>query len=469
MRHSPVYRDKLLVIGAGPVGLGMAKALKQQGIAYDQVEASPAIGGNWYNGVFKTTHIISSKKVTEFTDYPMPADYPDFPSAGQVLAYLESYARAFGLLDRIELSRKVVRAEPLPDHAWKVTFEGGETRTYKGVVVCNGHHWHKKMPSYPGTFTGTLMHSKDYTDASLLEGKRALVIGGGNSGCDITCDGGRVGASCDWSLRSGYWFLPKIAFGRPLMELPLWKLPVFLQKPLLKIVVRLVIGDYRRYGLQWPDHKLFERHPTYGSDALALVRQGRVRVRPAIARLDGKTVHFVDGSSGEFDIIVAATGFYNSFPFLPPGLVEVKNDTPQIYGNAFPAGVRNLYIIGAFQPRGGFGQLITPAAALYARLIQMQDELEQPIGTILERFVESAPENLYIDPAGALRDIWLSNRTMPLLKPMSRWITWRQRKAAAREAAAGVATPGASEPTSAAPAPHADNGRPAPAPQKSAA
>lgn len=463
-----MYRDKLLVIGAGPVGLAMAKALKAQGIAYGQVDANPAIGGNWYDGVFKTTHIISSKKVTAFADYPMPADYPDFPSAGQILAYLNSYARDHGLLERIELSRTVVRAEPEPDQSWKVTFEGGEARTYKGVVVCNGHHWDRKMPSYPGTFTGTLMHSKEYTEASLLDGKRVLVIGGGNSGCDITCDGGRVGASCDWSLRSGYWFLPKIAFGRPLMELPIWKLPVFMQKPLLKAVIRLAIGDYRRYGLQWPDHKLFERHPTYGSDALALVRQGRVRVRPGIARLDGKAVHFVDGSSGEFDIIVAATGFHNSFPFLPPGLFEIKNDTPQIYGNAFPSGVRNLYIIGAFQPRGGFGALITPAAALYARLIQMQDELEQPIGTILEWFVESAPENQYIDPAGALRDIWLSHRTMRLLKPMSRWITWRLGRKAEREAAARATRSGSSPPATEVAA-NGDVARQAPGARKSAA
>ena len=69
---------KHLVIGAGPVGLAMAKALKDNGIPYDQVDAAAALGGNWHHGVYATAHIISSRKTTEFADYPMPADYPDF-------------------------------------------------------------------------------------------------------------------------------------------------------------------------------------------------------------------------------------------------------------------------------------------------------------------------------------------------------------------------------------------------------
>ncbi len=59
--------QKQLIIGAGFVGLGMAQALKEAGILYDQVDASNDIGGNWYHGVYETAHIISSRKVTQFT------------------------------------------------------------------------------------------------------------------------------------------------------------------------------------------------------------------------------------------------------------------------------------------------------------------------------------------------------------------------------------------------------------------
>ena len=66
-------RDRMAVIGAGPVGLGIAKALKAHAIAYDQFEADDDVGGNWYHGVYSTAHIISSRKTTEFTD--MDADW----------------------------------------------------------------------------------------------------------------------------------------------------------------------------------------------------------------------------------------------------------------------------------------------------------------------------------------------------------------------------------------------------------
>ena len=88
-------REKMAIIGAGPVGLGMAKALKVYGIPYDQFEADDDLGGNWYHGVYSTTHTISSRNVTQFPEYPMPAHYPDYPSRDQVLAYLRDYVRSF--------------------------------------------------------------------------------------------------------------------------------------------------------------------------------------------------------------------------------------------------------------------------------------------------------------------------------------------------------------------------------------
>ena len=60
------------VIGAGPSGLAVAKALKDKGISYVQFDANEDLGGNWLNGVYESVHIISSKKTTEFSDYPMP-------------------------------------------------------------------------------------------------------------------------------------------------------------------------------------------------------------------------------------------------------------------------------------------------------------------------------------------------------------------------------------------------------------
>ncbi len=420
MRRPASRLDRLLIIGAGPVGLAMADALRRRGIAFDHVDAGDGVGGLWRHGVYQGVHIVSSKRSTGYTDYPMPEHYPDFPSSWQMLSYLESFAHDRGLADTIELRKTVVRAVPLADESWRVKFESGEQRVYKGVVVCNGHHWDKRLPDYPGRFTGTLMHSKDYQDPRQLRDKRVLVIGGGNSGCDVACESARVAASCDLSLRSGYWFLPKTAFGRPLTDLPIWNLPVFMQRLVLRALVSIFIGDYRRYGLQHPNHKLFERHPAFGTDLLNYLRQGRIKPRPDIARLAGNKVHFTDGSVGEYDLVVAATGFNNSIPFVPKELVPIENGIVQVYGGAFPEAVKNIYIVGWAQPRNGFGTLISPAAKLYADMIALQDEIELPIGYVLKWRGLKLPTTYLVDPGSTRRVIWLVGKILPLLRRRAR-------------------------------------------------
>ncbi len=59
-------------------------------------------------------------------------------------------------------------------------------RLYTSVLVANGHHWHAAWPELPGSFTGTLMHSHEYRTPKVMEGKRVMVIGAGNSG-ELAC------------------------------------------------------------------------------------------------------------------------------------------------------------------------------------------------------------------------------------------------------------------------------------------
>ena len=142
----PESREKMAIIGAGPVGLGMAGRSSSPAFPDDQFEADDGIGGNWYHGVYSTTQTISSRNVTQFSEYPMPAHYPDYPSRDQVLAYLRDYARHFALEGHIAFNTKVVMARPRPDQLWDVTLASGETRTYKGLVVSNGHDWSRRYP-----------------------------------------------------------------------------------------------------------------------------------------------------------------------------------------------------------------------------------------------------------------------------------------------------------------------------------
>lgn len=408
--------DKFLIIGAGPCGLGVAKALKEAGILYDQAEADAEVGGNWYHGVYETVHIISSRKTTEYADFPMPESYPDFPSRGQMNDYYKLYSDVFDLRKNIQFNTKIVTCRPLEEHIWEAVYESGERRIYKGVIVCSGHHWDKRFPNYPGDFSGEFIHSKDYKTPSQLAGKRVLVIGGGNSACDVVSEAARVGAEAHLSLRRGYWFLPKTMFGKPSAESPAIFLPVFLQRLILRVMLRVIIGKYENYGLPHPDHKLFEHHPTVSSEVLHYLKHGRVTPHKDVERFDGKTVYFTDGTKTEIDLIVCATGFYVSFPFLPEGLVPVKNgNIAQLYGGSMLPRYKNLYVFGTQQIRYGVGPLITPAAKLLAKFIKLQDEMTLPLGLVLKESGAKLPDTHLIDPIASLRQIKIANWLLPLL------------------------------------------------------
>ncbi len=409
-------RDLFLIIGAGPCGLSHAKALKDAEIEYEQVEADDEVGGNWYHGTYRTAHIISSKRTTEFTDFPMPADYPDFPSQRQMGDYYKLYADTFDLRRHIEFRTRVVAVRPRTDELWDVEFADGEQRIYKGVLVCNGHHWDKRFPKYPGEFTGEYIHSKDFKSPEQLAGKRVLVIGGGNSACDVVSEAARVSECAHLSLRRGYWMTPKTVFGKPSIESPLMQLPVFIQRALLRVLLRVVVGRYEDYGLPRPDHKIFEKHPTISTEIFHYLKHGRIKPRPDIERFDGQTVHFKDGTSDEYDMIVAATGFYLSFPFLPPGLVPMINEQlAALYGGCVLPDHKHLYIIGTQQVRYGIGPLLTPGSRLVAKMIKLQDEMELPIGLVLKESGYKLPETHLVDPIAALRRMRLANIFMPRL------------------------------------------------------
>jgi len=411
----------MALIGAGPVGLGMAKALLEHKIPYEQLEADDQLGGNWYHGVYDTVHIISSRKTTEYADYPMPADYPDFPSRAQMLAYLQDYAEKFQLCRHIQFNTKVVMALPLADGRWELELASGEKRVYKGLIVCNGHHWDRRFPKYPGTFEGAYMHSKDYRNPAQLSGRRVLVIGGGNSACDIVSEGARVGSSACISLRRGYWFLPKTLMGFPLVDLIKGWFPVWAQRIFLRAMLRMVVGKYSNYGLPKPEHKIFEAHPTINSELLYYIKQGAIRPKPDVARFEGKVVHFVDRSSEEFDVVVCATGYHVSFPFLPAGLVPVKGSAAQTYGGCVLPDYKNIYIIGTSQVRYGFGPLVTPGVDLIARMMLAQDQMELPIGLVLKESGVRPSRTHLVDPHAAIRTMKRGKRMLPLL-------IWKEKK-----------------------------------------
>lgn len=405
--------EKHLIIGAGFVGLGMAQALQAANIPYDQVDASDAIGGNWYHGVYPTAHIISSRKITQFSHFPMPDGYPDFPSAQQMRDYLRAFADHFDLYSHLELNQTVTYLRPVENNQWGVTFSTGEQRIYKGVLICNGHHWCKRFPQFKGTFKGNIIHSKDYKHPEQLQNQRVLVIGGGNSACDIAAEAARIGAKSVLSLRESVWFLPKSFAGVPVTDWIQWWMPEWLQRLLAHGMIRLTFGKHEQYGLPQPRYRLFEKHPTVNNEVPYYIKHGRIAPRPAVRQLDGWEVEFVDGHRETFDLIVCATGYEVAYPFLPIELQRVKGATVQCYGGAFLSDYKGLYYLGWGQARGGVGSLMSAYGPVFTRFLQLQDEIKIPIGLVLKEMGQQLPETHLADPQRVFRQLKFVNLVFP--------------------------------------------------------
>jgi cation diffusion facilitator CzcD-associated flavoprotein CzcO len=374
------------VIGAGSSGITAAKNLKEMSIPYDVYEREDDIGGNWYFGrqhssVYRSTHLISSKPLTEYIDFPMPREYPDYPSHEQVLAYFHAYVRHFDLERDIHFNTEVERVEPVDGGAlWDVTvYHQGERQTlrYRGVIICNGHNWHPKFPEYPGIFTGQKLHSSEYKTPDVLEGRRVLVVGAGNSGCDIAAESATHATRTFLSTRRGYYYMPKFFFGMPMDQVGERLLdlgvPLGIRRAIAGVTYRMAVGDLSRYGAKRPDHRLFETHPIVNSQLPYFMAHGDVINKPDIREYDGDDVVFVDGSRETIDLIIYATGFRIVFPFMDHALLNWRHDHPGLYLNVFHPTYDNLFVVGLIQPDSGQWGLEDRQAKAIARFIRCQE------------------------------------------------------------------------------------------------
>jgi cation diffusion facilitator CzcD-associated flavoprotein CzcO len=367
------------VIGAGAAGLAAARQLKAHSIPFEVIERERDVGGLWdaslpHSPVYQSTHLISSKPLTQFPDYPMPREYPDYPNHVQALQYLRAYAQSFGLYDHIRFGRSVERAERVERNDWKLTFGDGERQVYSGLIVAAGVHWVPNLPRVPGKFEGESMHSSRYKTPEILRDKRVLVVGAGNSGCDIAVEAGQHAARTFLSVRRGYHYIPKYAFGRPIDQVGeagvKLGLPLFVRRPLDQLLLKVIVGSPEQFGLPRPDHKLLESHPIVNAQILQALGQGDIQPKPDLQELNGREVRFKDGSTEQVDLIIYATGYQVSFPFLEPLHLNATGGRPDFHLHVFHPTYDNLFIIGMIMPDSGVWWLMDLQAQAVARYIR---------------------------------------------------------------------------------------------------
>ena len=373
-----MMNNKVAIIGAGPSGITAIKNFAEAGFEVTAFERCDGVGGNWrfndpsgHSSVFETTHIISSKYTSFYEDYPLPESASDYPSHLELLNYFNNYADHFDIKKLIHFGTEVIKCSQKPDESWVVEWRNlkdGQvfSDSYDALVVCNGHHHKPRYPDYPGEFSGEMIHSHDFKSSKPFEDKRVLVIGGGNSACDVAVETARVSRSTSISWRRGYYLIPKFMYGLPvdLYALKNRWMPAFLRAPFTKMMLEIFQGKNEDIGLQKPDQNLFATHPTVNSELYYAVRHGKVTPYVDIERFDGSNVHFIDGKSAEFDTIIACTGFKIQHPFFEKDFINYEEGKVPLLHRMIPADINNLYFIGLFQPLG----CIWPGAELQSKL-----------------------------------------------------------------------------------------------------
>ena len=387
----------MCVIGAGSSGITSCQVLHARGIEFDCYEVGSEVGGNWRylndNGMssaYRSLHINTSRRMMEYATHPMPDHYPDYPNHEQIAAYFDDYVDRFGFRDRIRFRTEVTRVEPA-DGGWKVSWreldsveEGSEI--YTDVIVANGHHWDARWPEPAFTgqeaFEGEQMHVHDYKTPDVLDDKRVLVLGIGNSATDIAVEASRTAKKTFLAMRRGAWIVPKYLAGKPTDELGsgiLSRIPARLGVLLLGRKIKSAVGEPTDYGLPKPDHRIGEAHPTVSSDLLPRLGHGDITVKPNIAEFTGgRQVRFTDGSTEEIDLIVYCTGYRITFPFLDPEIFSAPDNRVPLYRYVFSPEHKGLHFVGLVQPLGAIMPLAELQSEWIADVLENKATLPMP-------------------------------------------------------------------------------------------
>ena len=425
---------RVCVIGAGSSGIASCQVLHARGIPFDCFEKGSGVGGNWRymndNGMssaYESLSINTSREIMEYAAYPMPKDYPDFPTHRQIAAYFDAYVDHFGFRDRIRFKAEVARVSRAEGGGWDVTLDDGSTTTYEAVFVANGHHWNPRWPEppFPGEFDGEAVHSHYYKTPAGYEGKNVLVLGIGNSACDIAVETSRVSNHTFMAMRRGAWIIPKYFGSTPLDQLsPEWfsaLVPFSLVRPMFMRQIKATNGHPADFGLPTPDHKLGEAHPTVSSDLLGRIGHGRITIKENIDRLEGDAVRFVDGSVEQIDRIVYCTGYKITFPFFDHDLLDPSGDNRiELYRRVVHPDLPGLYFIGLIQPLYAIMPIAERQSEWIADVLEgtvalpdratMDDEIAKDFEAMRRRYVASKRHTIQVDGPPYMRQLALERR-----------------------------------------------------------
>lgn len=378
------------LIGTGPCGVSMMRCLDKMKIPFKAFEYHSEVGGIWntdnpLSTVYDSAHLISSKSMTQFDEFPFEDEVADFPHNKVLKNYFLGFAEKFNLNKKVRFNSAITNVGRNEDGTWTIDYkdtQSGEkfSENFKGVILATGlfNKGNENVPKWQGmeTFTGDIVHAANYRSNDLFANKRVLIVGCGNSAADIAIDAVHRAKSVDMSVRRGYYFVPKYIFGKP-MDTINGKFKKFVPAPIKKKIDKQLVhwfaGDSVRFGFPKPDYDFLESHPVVNSYLLQHVGHGDIDIVGDIRRIEGSTVYFKDGTSNDYDVILTATGYHIKFKYIDHKLLNWKGACPDLHLNIFHPEYDNMFVLGMIEATGIGWQGRYDQAQLVATYIKQKD------------------------------------------------------------------------------------------------
>jgi indole-3-pyruvate monooxygenase len=307
-----------IIVGASVSGLASAASLQKQGIEYIIIEKELQTATPWRNH-YDRLHLHTNKSLSNLPCKKFDNAVPRYPSRRQVVDYLNDYQKELNINPVFNTAASLIKK----DGDYWITETNNGTFKSKYVIIATGAYGKPKAIDFKGveTFPGKILHSCQYKNGQHFTGQKVLVVGFGNSACEIAMDLYEQKALPSMSVRSAVNVIPRDIMGIPILQLslPMRFLPAKVADKLNAPLIRLLIGDITKLGLKKLPYGPLEQIEKDGTvplldiGTIKHIRQEYIKIYAGIDYIENKTIHFVDGKKEEFDAIVAGIGYYRDY------------------------------------------------------------------------------------------------------------------------------------------------------------
>jgi putative flavoprotein involved in K+ transport len=352
-------RPDVVVVGAGPSGLAVARELEHHhrisALVIDKATA-PAV--SWRTR-YDNFRLNTNGFLSHLPGQRIPLAAGRWPTKEDMVRYFDRYVRRQNIT--LQLGCEVNCIDRAAS-GWLLDTSSGEILT-PVIVLATGRYHTPIIPPWPGLdhFTGELVHSGDFRNAWPFRGRDVLVVGAGNSAADIAVQLADNGARKTWLAVRTPPHLVRRAMGPfpsdVFLELSA-RVPARMTDPLISRLNRLQFGDLSVYGFGQPPLGLKAtveqtgRIPTLADELVDAVRDGRIEVVTAVIAVESDRVLLADGTVVAPQVIIAATGFSTNLDGLV-GHLGVLDDHGNPRGGFAPHLGHGMFAIGYGIPPNG--------------------------------------------------------------------------------------------------------------------